>query len=193
MIDETGHTYGRLTAIESVPDRHPKHWLCRCTCGRTKVVSGNKLRSGWTRSCGCYRTEVTRLRCTTHGESRRSREYQAWGSMIRRCETPSARERPNYAGRGITVCARWRESYPAFLADMGRCPMNHSLDRIDNDGPYAPENCRWATHSQQVTNSRHVRHVTLDGERITVAQMAQHLAIDPKALWKRLRRLERSV
>jgi hypothetical protein len=191
-LDEMGHRYGRLTVIASAGlIKHQMRWVCQCICGRTCVVSGVALREGNTTSCGCKRGDSLRR----HGDAARtgrSREYDAWASMKRRCLTPTHPEWPNYGGRGITVCDRWRV-YEQFLADVGRCPPGHSLDRIDNDAGYEPGNVRWATPAQQTLNRRICRRWTLEGERISVAQMAYVLAMDPMALGWRLRRAQRRL
>lgn len=154
-----GDRFGRLTVIERGVGKFPGlHWRCRCDCGREVVVAGRSMRTGNTTSCGCYCAERVSEANLTHGEARRGRwtvEFQAWVKMIGRCTNATDKWYPSYGGRGITVCDRWRESYESFLADMGRRPSpDHSLDRIDNDGPYAPDNCRWATRSQQQRNKR---------------------------------------
>lgn len=116
------------------------------------------LRSGHTQSCGCYFLEVCHERNLTHGATREGRfspEYQSWVGMIARCENPRKQHWAHYGGRGIRVCARWRKSFEAFFADMGRKPApNHSIDRIDVDGNYEPGNCRWATQAEQIKNRR---------------------------------------
>lgn len=103
-----------------------------------------------------------------------------------RCASPSAPSYPYYGGRGIKVCPEWDASFEVFLADMGVKPPGHSLDRIDNDGDYTPENCRWATQSQQNRNTRATRFVTYKGERIALADLADRLGITPAALKHRL-------
>jgi hypothetical protein len=120
-----------------------------------------------------------------------SREYSIWRAMKGRCLNPTATGFENYGGRGITVCDRWRESFKNFLADMGRCQEGMTLDRIDNDGHYRPGNCRWATRSEQGLNTRQSRRLdgprrrwTLDGERISMAQIADYLAIGRRTLYR---------
>ena len=153
-----------LEVIERAPDGSPRpdgrrpqdRWRCRCACGAIVIVYGIHLRSGHTKSCGCHKAAVARARRLVHGESRRRiREYEAWQMAKARCFNPKATGYKYWGGRGITMCDRWRDSYESFLADMGRCPPRHSLDRWPNpDGNYEPGNCRWATAKQQAANKR---------------------------------------
>lgn len=148
-----GSRFGRLVVKKQ--DRRRKatiyRWfIVRCDCGTTKSVAGFVLRRGNVVSCGCYAREIH----TKHGDSR-TPEYATWLGMIRRCEAEHRADYPDYGGRGIKVASRWRNSYQAFLDDMGRRPSRkHSLDRINNDGDYTPTNCRWATPKQQAANRR---------------------------------------
>jgi hypothetical protein len=160
-----GQIYGRLTVIaEADPvlrsdGSRDRCCICRCTCGTENIVRLAALRRGNTKSCGCFAKEQSSKRNGRHRESHLTAEYTAWVSMKGRCENPNNKDWDHYGGRGIKVCARWRNSYETFLADMGRKPSTElSLDRHpDNDGDYEPDNCRWATWPQQQRNKRRSR------------------------------------
>lgn len=121
--------------------------------------------------------------------SRKCPEYKVWASMKNRCYNPKDRRSwLPYGGRGITICERWRNSFAAFLADMGRRPSpQHQLDRIDNDGPYCPENCRWATRKEQANNRRNNHFITHDGVTLTLTQWAERTGIPYGTLKARLK------
>jgi hypothetical protein len=151
--DMTGTRAGRLLAVAVAgrTGRGDLVWECACECGGRAVVRGTRLRSGGTLSCGCLQRERSRAAATIHGRSE-SAEYRSWVSMIARCENPKYHHFHGYGGRGITICPEWRESFAVFLRDMGRRPPGTSLDRINNDKGYGPENCRWATRVEQSRN-----------------------------------------
>lgn len=124
-----------------------------CDCGNKKIVRADYMKSLRIRSCGCLKAESNRARQKTHGDSRSS-EHNTWCTMIQRCENPNSAKYSDYGGRGIKVCKRWRKSYANFLADMGRRPPGHSIDRRNVNGNYTPSNCRWATAKEQRANQR---------------------------------------
>jgi hypothetical protein len=157
------------------------------------TVHASNLRRGTTTSCGCRRREVSAALLTTHGLSRagrrkQSRLYGIWSDMRRRCMDPARREYPNYGGRGITICAEWAE-FPAFHAWALESGYRRalSLDRIDNDGPYSPDNCRWADRHTQARNTRLT--LTLEHENLTLplVEWAERAGISPSTLKYRIR------
>lgn len=141
-----GDRFGKLTVVEDAGrDRRGQALVrCRCDCGKEAIARASRIRTGSQRSCGCLRG-----RPTVHGRCG-TPTYRSWVAMIDRCENPKRERYHRYGGRGITVCPRWRESFAAFLQDMGERPQGKSIDRWpDNDGNYEPGNCRWATPTQQ--------------------------------------------
>lgn len=168
-----GKTFGNLTILEDAPCKAGKArrvWAV-CLCGKTKSCSLSSILRGHTTSCGCLAVG----RKPTHGMTH-SREYAAWRNMRDRCLNHNCHAYPEYGGRGIIVCERWR-TFETFYLDMGACPEGMSIDRINNDGPYAPENCRWATRSQQQNNKRNATLITWHGSTLTISQWSKVLKI----------------
>lgn len=191
-IDLTGHRYGRWVVVgPRVIRAKNTYWTCRCDCGNTRIVHAGNLRSGGSTSCGCYNSELMTARNTRHNGSRRGRktvEYVAWEHLRKRCLNPSDKSYEGYGGRGITVCERWND-FAAFLADMGPRPSpKHSIDRIDVDGPYAPENCRWATAQEQANNKRNNRRLTLNGVTRTMSEWSRITGIGVATILNRIDR-----
>lgn len=187
-----GQRFERLTVISHAGQRSVSRnhfWNCVCACGATVTVDGAHLRSGATKSCGCYARNVARAagdRTRTHGMARSS-TYNIWRSMLARCENPSRKDYPRYGGRGITVCKRWHK-FESFLADMGERPAGLSLDRRNNDRGYTRANCHWATGTEQARNSHANRILEWNCVRQTVAAWAEDLGIAYNTLTARLRR-----
>jgi hypothetical protein len=185
--DVTGMKFGRITVVGYVgqPENGSgSRWLCRCECGGETVTRSTALKSGWTRSCGCYRMDQV----VKHMDSNSS-EYRTWDAMKRRCFNPETKHFEHYGGRGITVCDRWRESYANFLSDMGRRPSpKHSLDRIDNDGNYELSNCRWTLQVIQIRNRSNAVRYDLDGKLYSAAELAEKFNMNFGTLRSRLRK-----
>lgn len=195
-LDLSGLRFDRLTAIRDVgaSERKQRLWLCVCDCGATTIVPANMLRSGNTKSCGCLRAEGMSKVSLRHGATRgkRPRSYGVWQGMRARCLDPL---HPNYGGRGITVCDRWND-YSNFAEDMGEPLRGATLDRIDNDQGYSPENCRWATMKEQSRNRRSNRRVTYRGETRALIEWAEISGINFGTLKSRLNRgwaVEKSI
>lgn len=159
-IDLRGQRFGRLVAVSETKSGKRVAWICKCDCGGEAVAMSCNLRKGHSRSCGCISVENMSLvairRNTIHGHNVKgaeTRTHRSWSAMLARCRQNNHISYPNYGGRGISVCNRWLR-FENFLADMGERPEGTSIDRIDNDGNYGPDNCRWATRSQQQRNKR---------------------------------------
>lgn len=186
---------GRLTVKFFVGIKnHSSHWYCECECGGSTIASAANLKSpGHTTSCGCHHSEVAAKRFRTHGKTD-SPEFIVWLGMKARCFNETEPAYRHYGGRGITVCARWRDSFASFLADMGSRPSDkHQIDRIDNnDGyvcgqapGYGPGNCHWATRKENARNKRNNVMLTLNGVSRCFAEWAEMFSMDVGCLQHR--------
>lgn len=179
-----GIKFGRLTTVRPIMGAHVR-WLCACLCGDEKTVRAEALRNGATKSCGCLSREVVQARLTTHGEApagNQSREYRTWASIKGRCFNENDTSFKNYGARGITVCDEWKNSFERFLSDMGRCPPRLTIGRIDNDGDYCMENCRWESVAQQAVNTRWNVFVEADGKTMALSEFARSRDLNYKSL-----------
>lgn len=178
--------FGRLLAIAPTGKSSSRticratNWLCVCCCGNMVIRKANNLKRDDRHSCGCLGIKMT------HGLTG-SPAYKTWQSMVNRCHKPFNKEFINYGQRGITVCDSWRNSFASFYKDMGDPPKGKSLDRIDNNGPYSPDNCRWANQTEQCNNKRTNKNITYKGITKTIAEWARHLGISPITIRSRLR------
>lgn len=186
--------YGLWTVLEVGREKH----LCRCDCGTTRLVNRHNLARGMSASCGCTaaaRNRINGSKTLVHG-AKGTKEYKAWRSMRQRCLLPNAPSWENYGGRGISVCDRWitgedgKNPFVCFLEDVGLAPSSsHSLDRIDNEGNYCPENCRWADQKTQGRNRRTNLVIHAFGKKYTLVEASETFGIQPDTIACRIKRL----
>lgn len=190
-----GMIFGRLTVISIHEIKEIKgakkrkyYYLCQCSCGKEAVVHSDLLKRGYTRSCGCLSSEQRKT-----GDNRRvhglknTPEYICWTTAKQRCFNPKNEKYPDYGKRGIKMCDRWCNSFEAFYENMGKRPSSeHSIDRIDVNGHYCPENCRWATREQQANNRRTCKNVTLGCVTLTVSQWEREMGFKCGVIKRRL-------
>ena len=197
-IDLTGQTFGKLTVLGRAPNiiggvakkRSRRAYYCRCECGAEKIIVGDSLKSGHTKSCGCDVARRISESRKTHGESK-APLYGIWSAIKRRCYNTHAVEYPWYGGRGIEMCDEWRNSYEAFRnwsLGKGYKPNGHecTIDRIDTNGNYCPENCRWVDSVAQANNRRSNHLLTYNGETHNVTEWSNLVGIPMKTLSSRI-------
>lgn len=186
LIDITEQKFGELTVIRfAYPDKHGRSmWECQCSCGCKIIVSGNNLRTGHTKSCGCLKRVPNYI---THGYSK-SRLYRIWNNMKNRCKNKKLPCAKDYGDRGISVCSEWDNDFSAFrdwaLSNGYRADL--TLDRIDVNGNYEPGNCRWSTRIEQANNTRRNVIITFNGKSQPLAAWASDVGIKRSTLAERL-------
>lgn len=196
MKDLTGQRFGRLTVLymdedKVTPSGYRVHmWRCICDCGTEKTVRGKSLTGGVTRSCGCLAKELVGIRASKHNGFG-TRLYAIWNSMRQRCNNSNHRSYHNYGGRGISICSEWDDfavfrewAYNSGYNEHGK-RGEFTLDRIDVDGDYTPENCKWSTMKEQSNNKRTTIYLEKDGEIHTLKDWADITGIKYETLWKR--------
>ena len=184
-VDLIGQCFGRLTVIAAAEGRRTSSgvesmWLCRCECGAEVIKRSRMLLRGRLLSCGCLKSP--------HGHNRRNqrtRTYGVWVNMRTRCENEKCDDYQSYGGRGITVCERWQR-FKNFLADMGECPPDKSIERRDNEGDYEPSNCYWACAVEQANNKRRTAYVTFLGQQWPVYRLAAQFGLPGNILYARI-------
>lgn len=189
-IDLVGQRFGRLlvVSLHSQDKYNRLIFSCICDCGKSHVVSSNSLRTGKSKSCGCFSID----RVTKHGHSkRRSKEYNIYYNMIQRCNNKLFKQYSDYGGRGINVCNRWLgdNGFLNFLSDMGECPSTkHSLDRYPNtNGNYEKENCRWATEHEQKRNTRRNVWFELPNKKVCMKDMATVFGVPYQSIQSKIK------
>lgn len=206
IADLSDKKFGKLTVIEKAeikpkPKNRHTYWRCICDCGKESVVSSDKLKSGETKSCGCLLDE-SRIKTIrkynekynkkgfgtkrTHGQSG-TRLYNIYQHMIERCYKDSTRGYKNYGGRGICVCDEWRNGFSAFYewAIKSGYKDNLTIDRIDVNGDYSPENCRWSTKKTQANNKRNNVRIEYNGKSVTLSELSEIVGVGIGTIWWR--------
>ena len=197
VIDLTGRRFGKLTVINrgvsaTSPSRKHVTWECICDCGCVVTVRGGSLVNELTKSCGCLHKYAGIKRRTSRFYNRK--EYSVWAKMKQRCLDTSDVDYKNYGGRGVIVCDRWLNSFDNFFEDMGVRPSNiHSIDRIDVNGSYCKENCRWVTIDVQARNKRTNNYIEFNGQKKVLSDWARSIGITPSSLYERLSKYSVSV
>lgn len=195
LKDLAGQKFNRLTALSIVGRAKSGGvtWLCRCECLTEIVVRGKKLVFGSTKSCGCLKREKDR---SQKGRARKNKAkhavsgtpmYQVWAGMRDRCRNQKNKYYDRYGGRGITICERW-DSFENFCADMGERPAGLTIERIDNDKGYSPDNCRWATAAEQNRNKTGVLKITIDGVTRCLSEWAREVGVTRHYLAYRIKK-----
>ena len=182
-----GIKQGKLIVISlhsAGTNKSPAKWVCRCDCGNTKIICSQSLRIG-TESCGCKRVQKIKERAK-HNRCN-TQTYRSWKGMIQRCTNPNNHKYPRYGGRGIQVCDEWK-SFAGFFKDMGDCPKGYQIDRINNDGNYNKDNCRWADIQTQARNRSNNRNITMNGQTKTMAEWCEELNVSPVMVRMRISR-----
>ncbi len=171
---------------ERIGIRGGKILTLKCTCGNIKELREWDLQHGVRKSCGCMRNYLLKLASSSHGMNE-SRTYHCWEHMKQRCLNKNDKTYPHYGGRGITICEEWIKSFENFYADMGEMPYGLSLDRINNNGNYCKENCRWASNETQLNNTSRNKLFLYRGELKTCAQICKGINIKQNTVRERIR------
>ena len=192
-LDVSGERYGRLVAICRIDGNSLSMWRCKCDCGREVVVQLSSLRTGNTRSCGCLFIEMATSRVKKHGlacvDGKKTRLFGIWMRMRQRCRDANSWDYKNYGGRGISVCDAWAD-FPAFheWSMQNGYDDKKSIERIDNNGSYSPENCKWIPVSEQARNTRRTRNIIHNGSKKTLQQWSDSTGMSPSLITYRIKR-----
>ena len=182
--------FGRLKVIEYAGSvNEHTTWKCECDCGNEKVISENSLVNGNCKSCGCLQREMARAMMTKHG-LRKHPLYRIWHHMKSRCCTKTDPKYPAYGARGITVCSEWKSDFLSFYqwSIANGYKENLSIDRINNNKGYSPDNCRWADNITQSNNRRNNHLLEMGGKTMTIAEWSRQTGINQKTIATRLSR-----
>lgn len=183
-----GEQSGRLTLLHEVGvERGKLRWMAECVCGNEIKIIASLFRKGRVKSCGCLRNDLTSKRFRKHGKTD-SLEHQSWRGMHQRCRSPNASNYKHYGGRGITICERWFD-LQNFCDDMGpRLSKEYTLERIDTNGNYEPDNCVWLPQKLQAKNTRQNVWIDFNGERLTLTDALSELGVGHISIYHRVQR-----
>ncbi len=181
--------FGKLTVLSvrmvHKNGQYRSYSKCLCDCGVEKEIATSSLKAGLTKSCGCIKREQTIKKNTTHGKSK-MKEYKHWMYLKVRCNNENGKAFKRYGGRGLSVCDRWSNSFDNFLSDMGRMPTpKHTVERVDNNKGYSPDNCVWATLKEQSKNTSKTIRVEHNGKTQLMADWAKDFNMPVRNLYKR--------
>lgn len=197
--DLKSQKFGRLSVLYDTGERRHRQavWHCRCDCGNEVDVTGNDLIRGHTKSCSCYKRERAAEVHTVHGASQRGEwhpVYLTWRAMLQRCENPHSVQYYNYGGRSITVCPEWHdaEKFISWALANG-WEKGLTLDRINNNGNYEPDNCRWTTRKEQAWNKRNNHLIIFNGKAQPMSQWAEEINISLQTLSSRINQRNWSI
>lgn len=193
--DMTGQKYGSLVVIERAKNHgHCTYWVCRCDCGRLRECQASCLKAGTVNSCGCKTSEHCWTAKTVHNLTN-TRIHHIWSNMKQRCYNKKSRAYRLYGERGVVVCDEWRNNFMRFYrwAKANNYKENLTLDRIDVNGNYCPENCRWVDNITQQNNKRNSHYLTYNGRTYTVSEWGRITGIKPGTIFARLRRGTKTI
>lgn len=186
--DLIGQKFTRLTVSERIgsDSRGRSIWLCMCDCGNKVVARSDSLKSGATKSCGCYHRDNVSKFTSKHGKSK-TKLYGVWGSMKDRCRNRNHKRFLDYGGRGISVCEDWQQDYESFYswAMAAGYTAGMTLDRIDVNAGYCPSNCRWISNDEQQKNKRNNRSILFDGYQYTISELALKLGVSRSTILRK--------
>jgi hypothetical protein len=189
MEDLTGQKINRWTILEKTFKKgNIQYYKCRCDCGTLRDVGGSYIRRGKSLSCGCYQIEISKAINTTHGKHG-TLLYRRWGGIKNRCFNKKDKDYKNYGGRGIVMCNEWLnfETFEKWAIENG-FKKELSIDRIDNEDGYNPNNCRWANSKTQANNNRNNHRVKINGKKYTITECAKIANISPTSILRRLKK-----
>jgi len=183
-----GKRFGKLTVVSfSYKNSLGKaYWLCKCDCGKKITTSGSNLVTGQSKSCGCFRNKLLSVRRKKHGQSE-TKLYNVWRTIKSRCLLPNTISYKRYGGRGIKICEEWKKKFESFWrwAIKNGYKDGLTIDRIDNDGNYCPENCRWVTRKEQAKNRRTTVFYLLNGEKICLNDLLEKTGFSKSMYWRK--------